>query len=86
MRILVNPLLKWDMLFCCCSDYHQSDTKFNVTFMMTYKSFTTLDELFDRLVARFHLKAPDGLNSKERDEWTKLKQQIVQTRQVGMHP
>ncbi|EIN12823.1 ras GEF [Punctularia strigosozonata HHB-11173 SS5] len=60
--------------------HENTDTKFNVTFMMTYKSFTTLDELFDKLVERFHLKAPEGLNPKEFEEWTKLKQQIVQTR------
>jgi len=56
------------------------DPTFIKTFLMTYKSFTTLDELFDLLVQRFWIQPPDGLKPKELEEWTKLKQHIIQMR------
>ena len=56
------------------------DTTFSKAFLMTYKSFTTLDELVELLVARFRIQPPDNLDSEEREEWRKLKQHVVQTR------
>jgi son of sevenless-like protein len=50
------------------------------TFLMTYKSFTTLDELCDLLVRRFYIQPPDGLSPTELEEWKKLKQHIIQMR------
>jgi son of sevenless-like protein len=47
---------------------------------MTYKSFTTLDDLFELLVQRFWIQPPDNLKPKEFEEWTKLKQHIIQMR------
>lgn len=47
---------------------------------MTYKSFTTLDELFDLLVQRYWIQAPEGIKPNELEEWTKLKQHIVRSR------
>lgn len=47
---------------------------------MTYKSFTTLDALFDLLVQRFFIKPPDGLKQQELEEWKKLKQHVIQMR------
>lgn len=49
---------------------------------MTYKSFTTLDELFDLLVARFRIQPPAKLKPNEREEWGKLKQHVIQMRSV----
>ena len=57
-----------------------SDTTFNKAFLMTYKSFTTLDELFDLLVARFRIQPPDNLTPAEREEWGRLKQHVIQMR------
>ena len=51
---------------------------------MTYKSFTTLDEFFDILVARFRIQPPDGLEPQEREEWGKLKQHLIQVRYVTL--
>ncbi|KAH7926456.1 ras GEF [Leucogyrophana mollusca] len=56
------------------------DPTFIKTFLMTYKSFTTLDELFDLLVKRFFIAAPDNLSPTELEEWKKLKQHIIQMR------
>jgi son of sevenless-like protein len=47
---------------------------------MTYKSFTTLDELFELLVQRFWIKPPPQLAPPELEEWTKLKQHVIQMR------
>lgn len=49
-------------------------------FLMTYKSFMTLDELFDGLVERFYVKPPEGLTSSEMDQWTKAKQHVIRMR------
>jgi len=56
------------------------DTNFSKAFLMTYKSFTTLDELFDLLVARFRVQVPENLTPAEREEWGKLKQHVIQVR------
>jgi son of sevenless len=53
------------------------------TFLMTYKSFTTLDELFELLVQRFRIQPPDGLDSRQLEEWCKAKQRIIQIRWVS---
>lgn len=49
---------------------------------MTYKSFTTIDELFELLVKRYRVQPPDGLKPNELEEWTKLKQHVVRSRWV----
>jgi son of sevenless-like protein len=58
------------------------DPAFIKTFLMTYKSFTTLDELFDLLVQRFWIQPPPNLTPSELAEWKKLKQHIIQMRFV----
>lgn len=57
-----------------------ADPVFVKHFLMTYKSFMTLDELFDHLVERFHIKPPEGLTPFELDQWTKMKQYVVRMR------
>ena len=57
-----------------------ADTKYNKTFLMTYKSFTTTDELFDILVARFWTQPPENIAPAELDEWKRLKQHVVRAR------
>jgi son of sevenless-like protein len=58
------------------------DTKYNKTFLMTYKSFTTTDDLFELLVQRFWVQPPDKLSPQELEEWKKLKQHVVRARQA----
>jgi son of sevenless len=58
------------------------DPAFIKTFLMTYKSFTTLDELFDLLVQRFWIQPPPNLTPPQLAEWKKLKQHIIQMRLV----
>ncbi|GBE84886.1 ras GEF [Sparassis crispa] len=56
------------------------DPTFNQNFLMTFKSFITIDELFDLLVQRFWIQAPPGLAPPELEEWTKLKQHVIRVR------
>lgn len=49
---------------------------------MTYKSFVTLDELFDLLVQRFNIEPPGALTPTELGDWAKLKQHVIQVRYV----
>jgi son of sevenless-like protein len=61
----------------------RTDPTFIKTFLMTYKSFTNLDELFSLLVRRFWIQPPDNLNPREREEWGKLKQHVIQMRVIN---
>ncbi|KAG1777155.1 ras GEF [Suillus placidus] len=63
--------------------HEYADPKFSKAFLMTYKTFTTLDELFRLLVERFWIQPPEGLNSPELVEWRKLKQQIIRIRVIN---
>ena len=47
---------------------------------MTYKSFTTVDELFDLLVKRFSIQPPPNLTPQELSEWEQLKKRLIQIR------
>lgn len=62
------------------TSHDPSDPTFIRTFLMTYKSFTTLDDFFDHLVRRFRIQTPEGLSPAESEEWRKLKQHIIQMR------
>ncbi|KAG6336113.1 hypothetical protein ID866_2979 [Astraeus odoratus] len=62
------------------TSHEPGDPNFIKTFLMTYKSFTTLDELFDLLVKRFYISPPDTLTPQELEDWRKLKQHIIQMR------
>ncbi|TDL15516.1 ras GEF [Rickenella mellea] len=53
------------------------DPIFIKTFFLTYKSFTNLNELFDLLVARFNIQAPESLDPYELEEWICVKQTVV---------
>lgn len=56
------------------------DPTFIKHFLMTFKSFMTLDELFDLLEKRFWIQPPDNLSEDELVEWTKLKQHVIRMR------
>lgn len=58
------------------------DAVYNDTFLITFKSFTTVDELFDMLVQRFNIPEPPGLNPIERKEWVEKKQTPIRFRFV----
>ncbi|KAI0345715.1 ras GEF [Trametopsis cervina] len=60
--------------------HETADAQFGKNFMITFKSFMTLDELFDLLVQRFWIEPPDNLNPSELEDWTKRKQTMIRLR------
>nr|VWO94819.1 Guanyl nucleotide exchange factor Sql2 [Ganoderma boninense] len=60
------------------------DTKYTRNFLMTFKSFMTVDELFELLTNRYWISPPPNLKRAELEEWTRLKQQIVRTRVLNV--
>ena len=57
-----------------------ADATFGKNFMITFKSFMTLDELFELLVQRFWIEPPDGLSPDELEDWSRQKQQMIRLR------
>ncbi|KAJ6557299.1 ras guanine nucleotide exchange factor domain-containing protein [Mycena vulgaris] len=64
--------------------HEQGDPTFIKAFLMTFKSFTTVDDLFDLLVQRFWIQPPPKLTPPEREEWGKLKQLVIQIRVLNI--
>ncbi|KAJ7252270.1 ras guanine nucleotide exchange factor domain-containing protein [Mycena rebaudengoi] len=60
--------------------HEQGAPAFIRSFMMTFKMFTAVDELFDLLVQRFWMQPPPELTPTEREIWGTRKQQVVQAR------
>ena len=56
---LVERLTRHDMM----------DSTFNQTFLLTFKSFTTAEELFEKLIARFNISPPPALTDQETELW-----------------
>lgn len=56
------------------------DAKFNVTFLLTYRSFCTTEELFSVLFQRYQMLPPEGLNSEEVEMWREKKLKLVRLR------
>ncbi|KAH8104489.1 ras GEF [Cristinia sonorae] len=64
--------------------HEHGDPTFIKKFLMTFKSFMTLDELFDLLARRFWIQPPPNLNPTELEEWTKLKQHVIRMRVLNV--
>ncbi|RDX53355.1 ras GEF [Lentinus brumalis] len=56
------------------------DPTFIKNFLMTFKSFMTVDQLFELLTTRFWISPPPNLKPNELEEWTRLKQQVIRMR------
>ncbi|TIC09657.1 ras GEF [Wallemia mellicola] len=64
--------------------HEHTDLKFSKTFLMTYTSFATAGEVFDLLIHRFHLLAPEGLSESDITMWREKKQMVVQLRVINV--
>ena len=60
--------------------HDQLDATFIDSFLMTYKSFTTIKELFQLLVERYRIAPPEGLTPVEFQDWTDKKQKPARVR------
>ncbi|CCG84890.1 protein of unknown function [Taphrina deformans PYCC 5710] len=67
---LVERLTRHDLL----------DAVYNNTFLLTYRSFTTAEELSGLLRARFMISPPQGLAAAQFDIWVRKKQHPIQLR------
>ncbi len=48
--------------------------------MMTFKSFATIDQVFDMLVERYNIQPPEGLSQSEIEDWAKQKKTPIKLR------
>lgn len=60
------------------------DSSFNGTFLLTYRSFTNARELFEHLVQRFNIQAPEGLAQPDYEVWRDRKQKPIRFRVVNI--
>jgi hypothetical protein len=60
------------------------DTAFFQAFVLTFRSFTSGDELMDLLLERYNIQPPPGLNAGEMIDWTKQKQTPIRLRYVSL--
>ncbi|KAH7885130.1 ras GEF [Phlebopus sp. FC_14] len=63
--------------------HEYADPKFSRAFLMTYRSFTTLDELLQLLVDRFWIQPPPKLDAQELGDWRQYKQYIIRMRVIN---
>ncbi|KAI8328559.1 ras guanine nucleotide exchange factor domain-containing protein [Chlamydoabsidia padenii] len=62
------------------TQHDQLDPKFSTTFLLTYRSFCTTEELFEALFARYTLQTPMDLTDEELDTWNENKLKLVRLR------
>ena len=74
LTALVEQLTRHDRL----------DPQFNATFLLTYRSFTTANELFEMLVNRFTIQPPQGISSSDFKVWTEQKQNLIRVRTINI--
>lgn len=60
------------------------DAVFNDSFLMTYPSFVSASELFEKLLVRFYTLPPEGLSESETEVWIQQKQKMIQFRVVNI--
>lgn len=51
---------------------------------MTFRSFTTLDELCELLEQRYNIATPENLTSDQLREWTAKKQSVIKIRVINI--
>ena len=60
------------------------DSHFNNTFLLTYKSFTSANELFELLVKRFNIQPTRGITEEDYKTWVEKKQKPIRFRVVNI--
>ncbi|KZT56335.1 ras GEF [Calocera cornea HHB12733] len=64
--------------------HNRLDSTFNETFLMTFKSFATVDEVVTELIARFNLPAPQNVTPEQFNEWKESKQKRYRFRTMNI--
>ena len=60
------------------------DYNFITTFLLTYQSFTTADELFAHLAKRFTIQPPLNLSGVDYEMWVDRKQKLIRVRVLNV--
>lgn len=50
---------------------------------MTFKSFATIDQVFDMLVERYNIQPPEDLTPEQLAEWTRVKKTPIRLRSIN---
>ena len=64
--------------------HDRPDPNYTLTFLLTYRSFTSASELFELLVRRFNLQPPAGLTRDEYSIWEEHKQKPARFRVLNI--
>ncbi|EJD54368.1 ras GEF [Auricularia subglabra TFB-10046 SS5] len=64
--------------------HEHRDAMFIDTFMLTFKSFATPDEVLDLLIQRFFIQPPEGITDAQFNVWAEKKQKVVQLRVINI--
>ena len=64
--------------------HEHRDAIFIDTFMLTFKSFATPDEVLDHLINRFFIQPPETLSEGQFHHWAEKKQKVVQLRVINI--
>ncbi|EJU03215.1 ras GEF [Dacryopinax primogenitus] len=64
--------------------HNRLDSTFNETFLMTFKSFATVDEVVTELITRFNLPPPPNLSPQQYAEWKDDKQKRYRFRTMNI--
>lgn len=70
----------WCNVRCILNAIPLLDTSFIATFLLTYRSFCTTEELMTLLEERYNLRPTEDLTPWELEEWTERKQKLVRLR------
>jgi son of sevenless-like protein len=62
----------------------KQDKLFKDIFLTTFRTFTTANQLFDMLVARYHMERPEDLTAEQADEWRDKMQLPTQRRTLTL--
>jgi son of sevenless-like protein len=60
------------------------DATFIDTFLMTFRSFSTANEVFELLVQRFNIHPPEGMTPEEHKTWVERKQKPIMVRVINI--
>lgn len=60
------------------------DAPFKTTFLMTYQSFTTAQELFEAFIRRWSIQPPSGITPENYQTWVEKKQALIRLRIVNV--
>ncbi|KAJ7116791.1 ras guanine nucleotide exchange factor domain-containing protein [Mycena crocata] len=62
----------------------KQENAFKNIFLMTFRTFTTANQLFDMLVARYHMERPEHLTDEQAEEWREKMQLPTQRRTLTL--